>query len=64
MIRNDTEYQEAQGRLAQERDRLAQHRARLKAAGGRLALGSLDVPGFAVGAAMDFTSMMPMAGRP
>ena len=38
--------------------------ARLKAAGGRLALGSLDVPGFAVGAAMDFTSMMPMAGRP
>jgi hypothetical protein len=38
--------------------------ARLKAVGGRLALGSLDVPGFAVGADMDFTSMMPMAGRP
>ena len=37
--------------------------ARLKAAGGRLALGSLDVPGFAVGAAMDFTSMRPMAGE-
>lgn len=35
MLRNDTEYQEAQGRLAQERDRLAQHRARLKAAGLR-----------------------------
>lgn len=37
--------------------------ARLEAAGGRLALGSLDVPGFAVGAAMDFTSMRPMAGE-
>lgn len=37
--------------------------ARLKAAGGRLALGSLDVPGFAVGADMDFTSMVPMAGK-
>jgi L-alanine-DL-glutamate epimerase-like enolase superfamily enzyme len=37
--------------------------ARLKAPGGRLALGSLDVPGFAVGADMDFTSMMPMAGE-
>jgi len=34
--------------------------ARLKAVGGRLALGSLDVPGFAVGADMDFTSMRPM----
>ena len=37
--------------------------ARLKAVGGRLILGSLDVPGFAVGAAMDFTSMRPMAGE-
>ncbi len=31
--------------------------ARLKAVGGRLALGSLNVPGFAVGAEMDFGSM-------
>ncbi len=37
--------------------------ARLKAVGGRLALGSLDVPGFAVGTDMDFTSMVPMAGK-
>lgn len=35
--------------------------ARLKAVGGRLALGSLDVPGFAVGADMDFSSMRPMS---
>ena len=35
--------------------------ARLKARGGKLALGSLDAPGFAVGADMDFTSMKPMA---
>ena len=34
--------------------------ARLKARGGKLALGSLDRPGFAVGAAMDFKSMKPM----
>jgi hypothetical protein len=34
--------------------------ARLKAAGGTLALRSLDVPGFAVGAEMDFKSMTPM----
>jgi hypothetical protein len=34
--------------------------ARLKAAGGRLALGSLGGPGFAVGAEMDFKSMKPM----
>jgi hypothetical protein len=34
--------------------------ARLKAAGGTLALRSLDVPGFAVGAEMDFNSMTPM----
>jgi hypothetical protein len=33
--------------------------ARLKARGGTLALGSLDVPGFAVGAEMDFKSMSP-----
>ncbi len=36
--------------------------ARLKAVGGKLALGSLDVPGFAVGADMDFKSMAPMKG--
>jgi len=35
--------------------------ARLRAVGGKLALGSLDVPGFAVGAEMDFKSMTPMA---
>jgi hypothetical protein len=35
--------------------------ARLKARGGRLELGSLNVPGFAVAADMDFTSMKPMA---
>jgi hypothetical protein len=35
--------------------------ARLKAVGGKLALASLDVPGFAVGADMDFGSMVPMA---
>lgn len=34
--------------------------ARLKAVGGKLDLGSLDGPGFAVGAAMDFKSMRPM----
>ncbi|CAN5891158.1 mandelate racemase [soil metagenome] len=34
--------------------------ARLKAIGGRLALGSLNAPGFAVGAEMDFKSMTPM----
>ncbi len=34
--------------------------ARLKAVGGKLALGSLGVPGFAVGAEMDFKSMKPM----
>jgi hypothetical protein len=36
--------------------------ARLKAVGGKLALGSLDGPGFAVGADMDFRSMAPMKG--
>jgi hypothetical protein len=35
--------------------------ARLKAIGGKLVLGSLDVPGFAVGAEMDFKSMTPVA---
>jgi hypothetical protein len=34
--------------------------ARLKAAGGKLALGSLGGPGFAVNAEMDFKSMKPM----
>jgi hypothetical protein len=34
--------------------------ARLKARGGKLALGSLEGPGFAVGAQMDFKSMKPM----
>jgi L-alanine-DL-glutamate epimerase-like enolase superfamily enzyme len=34
--------------------------ARLRAVGGTLALGSLGVPGFAVGAEMDFKSMKPM----
>jgi hypothetical protein len=33
------------------------HPVRLKAPGGRIALGSLNVPGFAVGAEMDFRSM-------
>ena len=33
MIRNETEYQEASVRLAEERNRLAEHRARLKEAG-------------------------------
>lgn len=33
--------------------------ARLKAPGGRIALGSLAVPGFAVGAEMDFRAMTP-----
>ena len=36
--------------------------ARLKAPGGKIALGSLGVPGFAVGAEMDFPSMRKMAG--
>ena len=33
MIRNETEYQEASARLAEERKRLADHRARLQEAG-------------------------------
>lgn len=33
MIRNETEYQEASARLAEERKRLAEHKARLKEAG-------------------------------
>ena len=35
------------------------HPARLKAPGGKIALSSLAVPGFAVGAEMDFRAMMP-----
>ena len=35
------------------------HPARLKAPGGRITLGSLGVPGFAVGAEMDFRAMAP-----
>ena len=35
MIRNETEYQEASARLAEERNRLADHRSRLKEAGLR-----------------------------
>jgi L-alanine-DL-glutamate epimerase-like enolase superfamily enzyme len=38
------------------------HPARLKAPGGKIALGSLGVPGFAVGTAPDFKSMRTMAG--
>jgi hypothetical protein len=38
------------------------HPARLKAKGGKIALGSLGVPGFAVGAEMDFKSMRTMTG--
>lgn len=34
--------------------------ARLKVAGGKLSLGSLDLPGFAAGADMDFKSMQAM----
>jgi Mg2+ and Co2+ transporter CorA len=33
MIRNEAEYQEASGRLSDERNRLADHRARLREAG-------------------------------
>jgi hypothetical protein len=33
MIRNETEYQEASARLADERNRLADHRAKLKETG-------------------------------
>lgn len=39
------------------------HPARLKAPGGRIALGSLNVPGFAVGADMDFRSMTPRTSQ-
>lgn len=38
--------------------------ARLRIVEGRLALGSLDGPGFAVGAPMDFGSMRPMPAAP
>jgi hypothetical protein len=37
---------------------------RLKAKGGRLALGSLGCPGFAVGVDLDFKSMRAMPGAP
>ena len=39
------------------------HPARLKAPGGKIALGSLNVPGFAVGAEMDFRSMTPRTSQ-
>lgn len=38
--------------------------ARLRIVDGRLALGSLDAPGFAVGAALDFDSMRAMPAAP
>ena len=38
--------------------------ARLKARGGKLALGSLGCPGFAVGVDLDFKSMRPMPAAP
>jgi len=46
----------AHGDLYEKKDH---HPARLKAPGGKIALGSLAVPGFAVGAEMDFRSMTP-----
>jgi hypothetical protein len=46
----------AHGDLYEKKDG---HPARLQAPGGRIALGSLSAPGFAVGAEMDFRSMMP-----
>ena len=38
--------------------------ARLRIAEGRLSIGSLDCPGFAVAAALDFASMRPMPVAP
>lgn len=38
--------------------------ARLRASGGKLALGSLDCPGFAVGVDLDFTSLRTMPPAP
>ncbi len=38
--------------------------ARLRIAEGRLSIGSLDCPGFAVAAALDFASMRPMPAAP
>ena len=38
--------------------------ARLRIAEGRLSIGSLDCPGFAVGGALDFASMRPMPAAP
>ncbi len=40
------------------------HPTRLRIEGGRLSIGSLDSPGFGVGAAMDFSSMRPMPDAP
>ena len=44
-------------------ERKDSHPARLKAPGGKIALGSLNVPGFAVGAEMDFRSMTPRTSQ-
>ncbi|MFL5182283.1 MAG: mandelate racemase, partial [Microvirga sp.] len=38
--------------------------ARLRIAAGRLSIGSLDCPGFAVAAGLDFASMRPMPAAP
>ncbi len=38
--------------------------ARLKVSNGRLALGSLECPGFAVGAELDFAALRPMPAAP
>ena len=38
--------------------------ARLKAKGGKIALGSLGCPGFAVGVDLDFKAMRPMPAAP
>jgi hypothetical protein len=40
-------------------EKTERHPVRLKAPGGKITLSSLAVPGFAVGAEMDFRSMMP-----
>lgn len=42
MIRNESEYQEASTRLAEERARLTEHRARLKEAGLKRSEGRRD----------------------
>jgi hypothetical protein len=38
--------------------------ARLRIAEGRLSIGSLDCPGFATAAGLDFASMRPMPAAP